>query len=47
MTDATNTTTNEQQLRAEVRAWLEQNWDPNLSLREWRGRLIDSGWGCA
>lgn len=47
MSDASNTNTSEQQLRAEVRAWLEQNWDPNLSLRDWRGRLIDSGWGCA
>ena len=32
--------------RAEVRAWLEANWDPELSLVEWRGRLADSGWGC-
>ena len=33
-------------VRREVRAWLEANWDPNLSLLEWRGRLADSGWGC-
>jgi alkylation response protein AidB-like acyl-CoA dehydrogenase len=32
-------------VRAEVRVWLEQNWDPNLGLVEWRNRLIDSGWG--
>ena len=32
-------------VRAEVRAWLEANWDPNLGLLEWRNRLIDSGWG--
>lgn len=32
-------------VRAEVRAWLETNWDPNLGLLEWRNRLIDSGWG--
>src|SRR5689334_9249342 len=31
---------------AEVRQWLEANWDPDLSLVEWRGRLADSGWGC-
>jgi alkylation response protein AidB-like acyl-CoA dehydrogenase len=31
---------------AEVREWLEANWDPDLSLLEWRGRLADSGWGC-
>jgi alkylation response protein AidB-like acyl-CoA dehydrogenase len=29
---------------AEVRAWLEANWDPSASLVEWRGRLADSGW---
>ncbi len=34
------------EVRREVRAWLEQNWDPELSLREWRTRLADSGWGC-
>lgn len=29
----------------EVRQWLEENWDPNLSLVEWRDKLADSGWG--
>jgi alkylation response protein AidB-like acyl-CoA dehydrogenase len=32
-------------VRAEVRAWLEANWDPSLGLVEWRNKLIDSGWG--
>ena len=32
-------------VRAEVRAWLEANWDPNLGLFEWRNQLIDAGWG--
>ncbi len=32
-------------IRLEVRSWLEQSWNPDLSLREWRGRLADSGWG--
>ncbi|MFO1079203.1 MAG: acyl-CoA dehydrogenase family protein [Reyranellaceae bacterium] len=36
---------NEQSVRAEVRAWLEANWDPSLGLVEWRNKLIDSGWG--
>ena len=31
---------------AEVRAWLAENWDPDLSLLEWRSRLADSGWAC-
>ncbi|MEQ8861478.1 MAG: acyl-CoA dehydrogenase family protein [Pseudomonadales bacterium] len=30
---------------AEVRDWLAANWDPELSLVEWRDRLADSGWG--
>jgi alkylation response protein AidB-like acyl-CoA dehydrogenase len=30
---------------AEVRSWLEEHWDPELSLVEWRNRLADSGWG--
>jgi alkylation response protein AidB-like acyl-CoA dehydrogenase len=32
--------------RADVRGWLEANWDPDLTLVEWRSRLADSGWGC-
>ncbi len=35
----------EASVRAEVRAWLEANFDPNLGLVEWRNKLIDSGWG--
>ena len=30
---------------AEARAWLEEHWDPERSLFEWRGLLADSGWG--
>ena len=32
-------------LRAEVRAWLEANWDPEADLVAWRNKLADSGWG--
>src|ERR1700744_5204068 len=39
------TTSAEEMVRAEVRTWLEANWDPNLSLIEWRERLVDAGWG--
>ena len=35
----------EASVRAEVRAWLEANWNPELGLVEWRNKLIDSGWG--
>ncbi|MEY3589099.1 MAG: hypothetical protein RJA47_1695 [Actinomycetota bacterium] len=31
-------------VRAEFSAWLGTNWDPDLSLREWRSLLCDSGW---
>lgn len=30
---------------AALRVWLKENWDPELGLIEWRGRLADSGWG--
>ncbi|MCU1375018.1 MAG: putative acyl-CoA dehydrogenase, partial [Actinomycetia bacterium] len=28
----------------EVKAWLEDNWDPDLTVREWWERLGTSGW---
>ena len=31
-------------LRAEVRAWVGEHWDPALSLRAWRTLLLDAGW---
>ena len=33
------------QVRQEVRAWLNENWDPEQSLLQWRSKLADSGWG--
>lgn len=36
---------NEADVRAEVRAWLTANWDPEMSLVAWRNKLVDSGWG--
>lgn len=38
-------TINEADVRAEVRTWLAANWDPEMSLVEWRNKLVDSGWG--
>ena len=32
-------------VREEVRAWLQENWDPERSLVAWRNKLADSGWG--
>ncbi len=34
----------ESEVRAEVRAWLERNWDPDRSLVDWRNKLVDAGW---
>ncbi len=35
--------TNEE-IRAEVAQWLNANWSPDRSLREWREILLDGGW---
>ncbi|MGO9603548.1 MAG: acyl-CoA dehydrogenase family protein [Candidatus Binataceae bacterium] len=35
----------EAEVRAEVREWLAANWNPDMSLVEWRSKLADSGWG--
>ena len=31
-------------VRTEVRAWLDGNWDPDLTVADWWQRLADSGW---
>ena len=31
-------------VREEFRAWVVEQWDPQLSLAEWRHRLVSSGW---
>ncbi len=33
-----------EQIREEVGAWIDENWDPQRSLQEWREILVDSGW---
>jgi alkylation response protein AidB-like acyl-CoA dehydrogenase len=38
-------TISEAEVRAEVQAWLKDNWDPEMSLIAWRSKLADSGWG--
>ncbi len=35
----------EDDVRHEVRNWLQANWNPNTSLLDWRNKLADSGWG--
>ena len=32
---------------AEVRSWIEENWDPDLSVEQWWERLGLAGWSSA
>ena len=34
----------ENKIRDQVREWLERSWDPDLSLLEWRKRLVEGRW---
>lgn len=34
------------EVRDELGRWLESAWDPELSLLEWRTRLVEAGWAC-
>ena len=31
-------------ISTEIRTWLAEHWDPDLSLIDWRERLVSSGW---
>ena len=31
-------------LRAEVRTWLDDNWDPDLPVEDWWARVAEAGW---
>ena len=33
------------EVRDEARTWLEECWDPERPLIEWRNLLADTGWG--
>src|SRR5690242_1754334 len=33
-----------EEVRAEVKAWLAENWDPKLTVGEWWERLANSGY---
>jgi alkylation response protein AidB-like acyl-CoA dehydrogenase len=43
MTDTADRTTETDSV-AEVKAWLDENWDPDLTVAEWWQRLGESGW---
>jgi len=44
MTDTAERTSNTSDAVEEVTAWLEENWDPDLTVAEWWERLGLSGW---
>jgi len=44
MTDTAERTSQGTDAVAEVRAWLEENWDPDLTVAQWWERLGLSGW---
>ena len=44
MTDTAERTSQSTDAVAEVQAWLEENWDPDLTVAEWWERLGLSGW---
>jgi alkylation response protein AidB-like acyl-CoA dehydrogenase len=35
---------NNETIKSELEAWLDANWSPDLTLKEWRNRLVDGGW---
>ena len=44
MTDTTATASGQDELVDELRTWLEENWDPDLTVGEWWQRLGLAGW---
>ncbi len=44
MTDTATDTTGTAELLSELRAWLGENWDPDLTVAEWWERLGLAGW---
>jgi len=43
-TDPAAASASPEQVRLDVRRWLAESWDANLSLVEWRRRLVAAGW---
>jgi alkylation response protein AidB-like acyl-CoA dehydrogenase len=44
MTETADAAALEEQVRAQVAAWLAENWQPGGGGPQWRERLVDSGW---
>ncbi len=45
MTDTADRTATSNDVVAEVKDWLAENWDPDLTVAEWWERLGDVGMG--
>jgi alkylation response protein AidB-like acyl-CoA dehydrogenase len=44
VTDTATETTGTEELLSDLRAWLKDNWDPDVTVAEWWGRLGLAGW---
>ncbi len=44
MSEADNTTSTDTEILAELHSWLEENWNPDLTVAEWWERLGVAGW---
>ncbi len=44
MTETIDVPSSQDELIDELRAWLESNWDPDVTVREWWKRLGEAGW---
>jgi alkylation response protein AidB-like acyl-CoA dehydrogenase len=44
VTDTATATTSTEELLSELRSWLEDNWDPDLTVGQWWERLGLAGW---
>lgn len=44
MSEAENTTNTDNEILAELHSWLEENWNPDLTVAEWWERLGVAGW---
>lgn len=45
MAEGSRPKTNSDEARTEAQAWLEEHWDPDLTVAQWWRLLAESGWG--
>jgi alkylation response protein AidB-like acyl-CoA dehydrogenase len=44
MTQQTTVSASPDQIRAGLTGWVQQHWDPDMALRDWRELLLQAGW---